>query len=107
MKIARELSLLWNWRRKMVETNPPKFTCTENGHAMQIPENARYIRLNTTADSNQNISFKIEGTNNLDDWMGEKNTLWDAIVLIGAAGMIIAFFVAVFWIIAIVEYLLK
>lgn len=37
----------------------------------------------------------------------EESTLYDAIILIGAAGMVVIFFIALFWVAAIVEYLLK
>lgn len=39
--------------------------------------------------------------------MEEGNSFWDALVLIGAAGFIVMFFVGLFWLAAIVEYLLK
>jgi len=41
-----------------------------------------------------------------EEMIEEGNTLWDAVILIGAAGMVVAFFVAVFWIVSILEYLL-
>jgi hypothetical protein len=74
-------------RSKTMVESTPKFYSSGDGHASVIWPN------------NQPKTTPEE--------MMSESSQWDVIVLIGAAGMVVAFFVAVFWLATIVEYLLK